>query len=149
MLLIILQSITYYIYKSITSQGKFDKSIYTKNMSFWSNVDVELKFQGISRKELAYKINAKEITIHKAIERDSVPSAESALKIAKVLNVPLERLLDMEDFEVSDKSKDSDLQKKAVKMYKKHGALLDKFESLSPKERLAITQLIDTLGSMK
>ena len=149
MLLIILQSITYYIYQSITSQGNFDKSIYTKNMSFWSNVDVELKFQGISRKELAYKINAKEITIHKAIERDSVPSAESALKIAKVLNVPLERLLDMEDFEVSDKSKDSDLQKKAVKMYKKHGALLDKFESLSPKERLAITQLIDTLGSMK
>lgn len=118
-------------------------------MSFWSNVDVELKFQGISRKELAYKINAKEITIHKAIERDSVPNAESALKIAKVLNVPLDRLLDMEDFEGSDKSKDSDLQKKAVKMYKKYGALLDKFESLSPKERLAVTQLIDTLGSMK
>lgn len=118
-------------------------------MSFWSNVDVELKFQGISRKELAYIINAKEITIHKAIERDSIPSAESALKIAKVLNVPLERLLDMEDFEVSDKSKDSDLQKKAVKMYKKHGALLDKFESLSPKERLAVTQLIDTLGGVK
>ncbi|MCR5046782.1 MAG: hypothetical protein K6A42_09410 [Treponema sp.] len=55
----------------------------------------------------------------------------------------------MEDFEGSDKSKDSDLQKKAVTMYKKYGALLDKFESLSPKERLAVTQLIDTLGSMK
>ena len=65
-------------------------------MSFWANVDTELKFQGISRKELSYLVNVKEITIHKAIERDSIPSADTALKISKALNVSLEYLLDME-----------------------------------------------------
>ena len=36
-------------------------------MSFWTNVSYELESQGISRKELAYLVNVKETTIHKAI----------------------------------------------------------------------------------
>lgn len=54
-------------------------------MSFWANVSYELDFQGISRKELSYLVNIKEMTIHKAIERDSIPSAETAIRIAKAL----------------------------------------------------------------
>lgn len=118
-------------------------------MSFWANVDLELKFQGISRKELSYKINVKEITIHKAIERDSVPSAETALKIARSLNVSLESLLGMKEEVSSSKVKENiDLQK-AAKMYKKYSLLMNQFEKLNKKERLAVTQLIDTLGSGK
>ncbi len=118
-------------------------------MSFWTNVDLELKYQGITRKELSYKINVKEITIHKAIERDSVPNAETALKIAKVLNVSLEYLLDIKDSNSLSKEKESvDLQK-ATRMYKKYNGLLTQFENLNKKERLAVTQLIDTLGSGK
>ena len=40
-------------------------------------------------------VGIKETTIHKAIERDSVPSADTALKIAKTLHVSLEYLLDI------------------------------------------------------
>ena len=115
-------------------------------MSFWANVDTELKFQGISRKELSYKVNVKEITIHKAIERDSIPSADTALKISKVLNVSLEYLLDMKPVNPNSSNKENDDTPKATKFYRKYNALLNQLEKLSQKEISAVTQLVETLS---
>lgn len=137
-----------YIDLSLIFQEKFDKSLYRLEMSFWTNVSNELEFQGISRKELSYKANIKEMTIHKAIERDSVPSADTALRIAKALNVSLEFLLDMT--EATNPSQmtctESEELQKATKLYRKYNAILNQLEKLSRKELFAVGQLIETLA---
>lgn len=66
-------------------------------MGFWKIVDNELKYRGISRKELAFTIDMKEQTLHKAIERDSEVSAIIAIKVAHFLQVSLETLLEIEN----------------------------------------------------
>ncbi len=63
-------------------------------MSFWENVDAERDFQNISRKELAYKANFSLTSLSTGIIRNSIPSADVAYRIAKVLNVSIEYLLD-------------------------------------------------------
>ena len=65
-------------------------------MGFWQKIDEELKYRGISRKELAISISMKEPSLHKAIERDSEVSAITAMKIAQFLNIPLESLLEIQ-----------------------------------------------------
>ena len=65
-------------------------------MGFWQNIDEELKYRGISRKELAISISMKEPSLHKAIERDSEVSSITAMKIAQFLNIPLESLLEIQ-----------------------------------------------------
>ena len=115
-------------------------------MSFWANVDIELKFQSISRKELSHMVGVKEITIHKAIERDSVPSADTAVRIAKALNVSLEYLLDMEENGGTAPTKESADAHQATKLYRKYNTILNQLENLSPKERTAVTQLVSTLA---
>lgn len=62
-------------------------------MGFWKNVEDEMKYQGISRKELAAQTGISYSGIGLGIERDSMPGADSALKISEFLHVPLQQLL--------------------------------------------------------
>ncbi len=71
-------------------------------MGFWKNVENELKYRGISRKELALAIEMKEQSLHKAIERDSEVSAIIAVKIARFLKVSLEELLEIESLKTEN-----------------------------------------------
>lgn len=137
-----------YILFCLIIQEQLDKSIYCFAMSFWSNVSSELEFQGISRKELSYLVGMNKMTIHKAIERDSVPSADTALKIAKALNVSLEFLLDMtNDANASETdSANSAETQRATELYRKYNTILNQLENLSQKERFAVSQLVDTLA---
>ena len=104
-------------------------------MGFWAKVSQELAYRSISRKELAYRANIKEITIHKAIERDSVPSADTALRISKILNVSLEYLLDMED-----------INENMQENYGKYKYFIYNLEKLPLKDREAIIHLVDILS---
>lgn len=63
-------------------------------MDFWKNVNDELEYQGISRKELAFKASINEQSLHKAIERNSRPHADTAIKIARALSVSVEYLVE-------------------------------------------------------
>lgn len=63
-------------------------------MGFWKNVDEELEYIGKSRKELAAEVGFDVTNISFGIKRNSIPSADTALKISKVLGVSLEYLLD-------------------------------------------------------
>ena len=63
-------------------------------MGFWKNVESEMEYQGISRKELASKAGISYSGIGLGIERDSMPGADTALKISQVLNVPIDELLE-------------------------------------------------------
>lgn len=69
-------------------------------MSFWQNVEREIEYKGISRKELAFRANIAYQGIGLGIERESMPRVDTALKIARVLEVPLEYLIDEKDLEI-------------------------------------------------
>ncbi len=111
-------------------------------MSFWKNVIGELEYQGISRKEFAFTLGINKMTFQKAIERDNIPSADVALRISKALGVSLEYLLDMEE-----KNDDEINSVEAEKFYKKYGSMIQELETLSQREVLAVTQLINTLST--
>jgi len=62
-------------------------------MSFWKNVEKELEYQNISRKELAKKAGFAVSGISLGISNNSVPNADVATRIASVLNVSVEYLV--------------------------------------------------------
>ena len=62
-------------------------------MNFWENVDAELEFKGINRKTLAQEAGFDASLITKGIKTGSAPSADTAVRIAKILNVSVEYLV--------------------------------------------------------
>lgn len=75
-------------------KAKCDTIVLILSMGFWQNVDAERDFQNISRKELAYKADFSLTSLSTGIIRNSIPSADVAYRIARVLNVSIEYLLE-------------------------------------------------------
>jgi len=69
---------------------------YSYSMSFWENVEFLLEQKDILKKELTLEIGISESTFTKGKLRNSIPAADTALKIANFLEVSLESLLDWE-----------------------------------------------------
>lgn len=123
-------------------------------MGFWANVEKELEYKGISRKELAFRANIAYQGIGLGIERDSMPRADTAFKISKVLDVPLEYLLDKNDIEIKPEIKDLynsskkiksstyDEKQRAVSLYNKHQKLLESLEKIPPEIKEPIIAMI-------
>lgn len=65
----------------------------TQSMSFWKNVENELEYQNISRKDLAKRAGFVVSGISLGITNNSVPYADVAVRIADVLNVSVEYLV--------------------------------------------------------
>ncbi len=61
--------------------------------NFWRRVDEELEYKGISRTYLAKECGFSLTNIGQGIKLGSTPSAETAVKIAKVLDVSVEYLV--------------------------------------------------------
>ena len=61
--------------------------------SFWNRVDIELEYLGKNRTYLANKCGFTVANIGKGIKLGSTPSAETAVKIAQVLGVSVEYLV--------------------------------------------------------
>ena len=113
-----------------------DTSIYCVNMDFWKRVEDELEFQGKSKKELASLTNIKEQTLHKAFERRSAPSAETALKIAKALNVSIEYLITgKEDKDIPENQRISPQIKE----------LITKLNHFTPKQKQVIFDIAEVI----
>ncbi len=70
---------------------------YVLRMNFWENVEFELDKQGKYKKELAQAVGINASNFDKGKARNSIPAADTALKIARFLKVPLESLLEMDD----------------------------------------------------
>ena len=62
-------------------------------LDFWTRVKDILDFNTISQKELAGKINESYNTLQSWINRDRLPNAEQAVKIADALNTSVEFLV--------------------------------------------------------
>ncbi|MCR5290606.1 MAG: helix-turn-helix domain-containing protein [Treponema sp.] len=60
---------------------------------FWRRVDEELEYKGINRTYLAKECGFSLTNIGQGIKLGSTPSAETAVKIAKVLEVSVEYLV--------------------------------------------------------
>ena len=78
-------------------------------MNFWKKVDSELTYLGKTRKELAAAVGFDAANISFGIKRNSVPAADTALKVARFLGVSLDYLLDMSDSPVQN-SEDPKIQ---------------------------------------
>ncbi len=124
-----------------------DKCLYYINMSFWKNVDDELKFQGIERKELASLADFDVSYIGKGISRNSIPAADLALRIAKALNVSLEYLLEVPETSYAKKKENSTDINKALHLYHKFSSHLTELEKLTSKERETVLILMQTINA--
>ena len=60
---------------------------------FWKRVDDEIEYKGINRAYLARKCNFSVTNIGQGIKLGSTPSADTAVKIAQVLGVSVEYLV--------------------------------------------------------
>lgn len=127
-------------------------------MSFWQNVEREIEYRGISRKELAFRANIAYQGIGLGIERESMPRVDTALKIAKVLEVPLEYLINEKDLEIrpaaeglskeekkqTDQNKSSSLhqtENQYIEFYRRNRKIIDSLEKIPS----AIKQPIESM----
>lgn len=112
---------------------------------FWKNVNEELQYQGMSIKTLALLTGILYTTITNGKNRpDSIPAADIAIKISRVLNKPLERLLGE-----NTSPKQINKSEEKLHLYKKYEPLILNLEKCSPKMQDAFIRMVNTVISEK
>ena len=118
-------------------------------MNFWETVDWEREYKNLSRKELAYKAGFSLNCISTGIARGSIPAADVAYRIAKVLGVSVEYLLlgekSQNQQKISDSNKNNEIIERSKKYTKNH-ELLDNFEKLPDSIQKTVEDLIQNLS---
>ena len=94
---------------------------------FWLRVDEELEYLGKNRTFLANKCGFSLTNINLGIKRGSTPSADTAVKIAEVLGVSVEYMVNGE----SQTIKNTESEQKQLKLYRKYHELIEQCEQLS------------------
>ena len=114
-------------------------------MGFWQNVEDECEYLGITRKELAEKAGFSVHTISNGIKRDGMPAADLALRISKVLNVPLEKLLGLTETNKTATISESEKQKQDKKLFSQYLPLVKKINQLEEESKKAVFTIIKKL----
>lgn len=116
---------------------------------FWQNVNEELQYQGMNYKTLSFLTGIPYTTLTNGKNRqDSIPSADVAVKIARVLNKPLERLLG-EDGEISNSENqlnDKDEQMHITHLYKKYKNLINSLEKCNTSVQDSFIRMAETVS---
>ena len=73
-------------------------------MSFWRNVEAELEYKNMSRKELAQKARFAVSGMSLGLANNSMPSVDVAVRIADVLDVSVEYLVTGTDKKICQQS---------------------------------------------
>lgn len=110
-------------------------------MKFWKNVVSELEYKNIDRKELAIRADFNVSNISKGIRENNIPSADTAIRIAKVLNTSVEYLV------TGIQENNSDDAKKDFADFQEYRSFIKKLKTLSKKEIQAIITLVDKLSN--
>lgn len=133
----------------VTKRVKYATEVFIllSDMSFWKKVCYELEFQNLSRKELAYKIDVPVATINRAIERNSNPYAIDALRIAKVLGVSLEYLLEIPQPQ-SDKASFVQTENQQIELFKKYHEVIHVLESLPLEKQKLVLKIVEQCGEL-
>ena len=110
-------------------------------MNFSTRLKEEIEYNGIQYKELAAKADVKLRALFTYVSQNpSMPPADVAVRIAKVLNVSVEYLVEGK----SDQKKTHRTQN--INLPQKQADLINSFNKLSQTEQKAILKLIQTLS---
>ena len=90
---------------------------------FWKRVEEELDYLGKNRSYLARKCGFSLTNIGKGIKLGSIPSADTAVKIAQVLGVSVEYLVNGTNKSTENNKENEELQ---LKLYRKYHDLIAK-----------------------
>lgn len=121
-------------------------------MNFWEIVDLEREYKNLSRKELAYLADFSVNSIPTGIARGSIPAADVAYRIAKVLGVSVEYLLLGEKSQNQQKITDSNKNNEIIersKKYTKNYELIENFEKLPEEIKKTLSKLIEEISMQK
>lgn len=111
-------------------------------MNFWETVDAELEYRGMNRKALADKVGFNLSNVGKGIKLGSIPSADTAVRIARILDVSVEYLVSgiipaKCDFESE------------IPLVHKYSKVIKSLESLPEEIRCPIIEMIEKMGQVK
>lgn len=109
-------------------------------MGFWQNVLIELDYLGMTNKALAQKCGFDPSSIGRGIKLGSSPSADTAVKIAKELNVSVEYLVTGFDSSLLSKQKSEDIQ-----LLHKYYSMLRNLDSLPKQAKGPIIEMINKM----
>jgi transcriptional regulator with XRE-family HTH domain len=109
---------------------------------FWKRVDEEIDFKGINRAYLARKCDFSVTNIGQGIKLGSVPSADTAVKIAQVLGVSVEYLVNGAEGAASKAKAE---EEKQLMLYRKYSKLISKCEKLPSEQVNFLSQIADRL----
>lgn len=128
--------------KNPLKNAKMGKKPQNRSMSFWDNVLAELEYLGMTNKSLAEKAGFDASNIGRGIRLKSSPSVETAVKIAKILNVSVEYLVTGKEDEHP-----KDFENINCPLYHKYSKLLNNLEKITEKERKAVFLLVEKLAN--
>lgn len=114
-------------------------------MGFWQNVEDECEYLGITRKELAEKAGFSVHTISNGIKRDGMPAADLALRISNVLNVPLDKLLNIKKSNQTSVTTESNKQKEEKKLISTYLPIIKKINQLDNESKKAVITIIEKM----
>lgn len=126
----------------------FTKIIYLCNnavmSSFWLNVKKSLVYKEMEIKDLAFRSGVSYSTIINGMNKNSMPHADIALKISRVLNMSLESLLGEPDYNVVDDflPTQRNLEQREIALYRKNKNTIDALEELPSPLRDAVEELV-------
>lgn len=109
---------------------------------FWKRVDEELEYKGMNRKTLSKEVGFSVGNVGKGIQLGSSPSADTAVKIAQVLGVSVEYLVNGTNKSTEKNQENEELQ---LKLYRKYHDLITKCEKLPAEQVQLLSQVADKL----
>lgn len=111
---------------------------------FWKRVDEELEYKGKNRTYLANKCQFSLASFNLGVKRDSTPSADTAVKIAAVLGVSVEYLVNGANSPKSTKSQ----EQAQLHLYRKYHKVIDILESIPAEKQDSSLKIIEQFKTM-
>lgn len=111
-------------------------------MNFWERVQELIDMHNCERKRLCQQVGFNYSNIGKGIKKNSYPSADTAVKIAKILKVSVEYLVTGKE----RIQRDTDEEKQVLKKLHEYRELVKDLENFKPDFRKTVINTIKTLS---
>ncbi len=116
-------------------------------MAFKENLKSELDYKNVKVKELAAETGISRRTIDQYLASAAkMPSAENAVKIAQVLGVSVEYLVNGTENTKSPSQKET--EQNQIRLYRKYHNLIEKMESFSEDKQTVVNNLVKDLEKL-
>ena len=112
-------------------------------MGFWKKVEEELEFRGMSRKELSAMSGVPMTTMNRAIERDSNPFANDAIRIAHALGISLESLLG-----ISQSAFATEENSRQIALYRKYQHIINTLEAIPRAKQQLASEILERCAAL-